>query len=257
MQVPAAYRTPIDTSKTYLFETWFIATAAQTNRAFASIRFYDVNGVLLTGADAPNPGAGWPGTNASSGNFYFPAVGAVTPTTWTRTALTVGPNGVAQFPAKAAYFTAGAYLNYGSVAPIVESQWGGFRVTEMARGELIVDGAVTANAIAAAGAVTAGKIAANAVTANEIAANAITTAKIQAGAVTTAELAAGAVTASKMVITDPSTLVPDADYSDALMWAGGQGGTINIVTTSNREYNTLDNRALQLNRVQTGTDCPA
>jgi hypothetical protein len=123
----------------------------------------------------------------------------------------------------------------------------------MARGELIVDGAVTANAIAA-GAVTAGKIAANAVTANEIAANAITTAKIQAGAVTTAELAAGAVTASKMVITDPSTLVPDADYSDALMWAGGQGGTINIVTTSNREYNTLDNRALQLNRVQTGTD---
>ncbi len=253
MQVPAAYRTPIDTSKTYLFETWFIATAAQTNRAFASIRFYDVNGVLLTGADAPNPGAGWPGTNASAGNFYFPAVGAVTPTTWTRTALTVGPNGVAQFPAKAAYFTAGAYLNYGSVAPIVESQWGGFRVTEMARGELIVDGAVTANAIAA-GAVTAGKIAANAVTANEIAANAITTAKIQAGAVTTAELAAGAVTASKMVITDPSTLVPDADYSDALMWAGGQGGTINIVTTSNREYNTLDNRALQLNRVQTGTD---
>jgi hypothetical protein len=126
MQVPAAYRTPIDTSKTYLFETWFIATAAQTNRAFASIRFYDVNGVLLTGADAPNPGAGWPGTNASAGNFYFPAVGAVTPTTWTRTALTVGPNGVAQFPAKAAYFTAGAYLNYGSVAPIVESQWGGF-----------------------------------------------------------------------------------------------------------------------------------
>ncbi|MEQ6475149.1 hypothetical protein [Comamonas sp. wu1-DMT] len=253
MQVAAAYRTPIDTSKTYLFETWFIATAAQTNRAFASIRFYDVNGVLLTGADAPNPGAGWPGTNASSGNFYFPAVGAVTPTTWTRTALTVGPNGVAQFPAKAAYFTAGAYLNYGSVAPIVESQWGGFRVTEMARGELIVDGAVTANSIAA-GAVTAGKIAANAVTANEIAANSITTAKIQAGAVTTAELAAGAVTASKMVITDPSTLVPDADYSDALMWAGGQGGTINIVTTSNREYNTLDNRALQLNRVQTGTD---
>ncbi|WP_057092029.1 hypothetical protein KV708_09620 [Comamonas thiooxydans] len=253
MQVPAAYRTPIDTSKTYLFETWFIATAAQTNRAFASIRFYDVNGVLLTGADAPNPGAGWPGTNASAGNFYFPAVGAVTPTTWTRSALTVGPNGVAQFPAKAAYFTAGAYLNYGSVAPIVESQWGGFRVTEMARGELIVDGAVTANSIAA-GAVTAGKIAANAVTANEIATNAITTAKIQAGAVTTAELAAGAVTASKMVITDPSTLVPDADYSDALMWAGGQGGTINIVTTSNREYNTLDNRALQLNRVQTGTD---
>jgi predicted phage tail protein len=225
MQVPAAYMTPIDTSKTYLFETWFIATAAQTNRAFASIRFYDANGALLTGADAPNPGAGWPGTNASSGNFYFPAVSAVTPTTWTRTALTVGPNGVAQFPPKAAYFTAGAYLNYGSAAPIVESQWGGFRVTEMARGELIVDGAVTADKVAAnaitansiaAGAVTAGKIAANAVTANEIAANSVTTAKIAAGAVTAAEIAARAITADKLVISSTTNLIPDtADWNIA------------------------------------------
>ena len=230
MQVPAAYMTPIDTSKTYLFETWFIATAAQTNRAFASIRFYDANGALLTGADAPNPGAGWPGTNASSGNFYFPAVSAVTPTTWTRTALTVGPNGVAQFPAKAAYFTAGAFLNYGSAAPIVESQWGGFRVTEMARGELIVDGAVTADKVAAnaitansiaAGAVTAGKIAANAVTANEIAANSVTTAKIAAGAVTAAEVAAGAITASKLLIGDTTNLVADPAWNDTAAWSSG------------------------------------
>jgi len=243
MQVPATYKTPIDQSKTYLFETWFIALSAQTNRCFASIRFYDVNGALLTGSDAANPGTGWPGTNAASGNFYFPAVGAVTPTTWTRTALVVGPDGAAKFPPKAAYFTAGVYLNYGSAAPIVESQWGGFRVTEMSRGELIVDGAITAAKIAAktitaaeiaagtitatelgansvtanaiaANSVIAGKIAANAVTADSIAANSVTTAKIAAGAVSATELAAGSVLASKLLVADTTNVYGDFDCVD-------------------------------------------
>ena len=120
----------------------------------------------------------------------------------------------------------------------------------------ITDNAITTPKLAA-GSVVAGKIAANAVTANEIAANSVTTAKIQAGAVTATEIAAGAVTASKVVVSDVSTLVPDADYGDSAMWFGGQGGTVSIVATTNPEYNTTASRALQLNRTQSANDWDA
>lgn len=233
----------IDTSKTYLFETWFMASAASPNRGFTQTRFFDVNGALITGADAAS--VGWPGNNNTTGvgNFYFPAVGTVTPTGWTRYTLTVGPNGTAKFPTKAAYMTIGAFLNYAGAAPIVESYWGGVRVIEMSRGELIVDGAITAAKIAAktitaaeiaagtitatelgansvtanaiaANSVIAGKIATNAVTADSIAANSVTTAKIAAGAVSATELAAGSVLASKLLVADTTNPYGDFDCVD-------------------------------------------
>ena len=96
-------------------------------------------------------------------------------------------------------------------------------------GELIVDGAITANKIGAnavvagkidalavtagtiaagvvdtaelaAGAVTAGKIEAGTITANEIATNTITANEIQAGAIGASEIAAGAITTEKLQI---------------------------------------------------------
>ncbi|MBS3018531.1 hypothetical protein DJFAAGMI_01263 [Comamonas sp. PE63] len=218
-------RTPIDVSRTYLFETWFVALGAHSNKAFASIRFFDVNGAVLANTDAP--ATGWPGTNSSSGNYYFPGVGTVTAQQWTRYTLTVGPNGVAKFPPKAAFFIVGAYLNYSGAAPVVESQWGGLRVTEMARGELIVDGAITAtklsaNAIAVgsaaiqdgaivnamignlsadkinAGTLNAARIGAGTISANHLASNSVAAVKIAANAVTADKLAANAVTATKI-----------------------------------------------------------
>ncbi|NEI70949.1 hypothetical protein GR212_15300 [Rhizobium lusitanum] len=62
---------------------------------------------------------------------------------------------------------------------------------------LIVDGGITANALAA-GSVTTAALAAGAVTANEIAANAVTTGKIAAGAVTAAQIAANTITAGQV-----------------------------------------------------------
>ncbi|WP_187427866.1 hypothetical protein [Comamonas sp. Z3] len=209
-------RTPIDTSKTYLFETWYLALAATPNRGFATIRFYDLNGNELKSADAP--ALNWPGYNSSSGNYYFPAItGTGTATSWTRHTVTVGPEGSAGFPPKAAYFAVGTFLNYSGAAPVVEMLWGGVRVIEMSRGELIVDGAITAAKVAAktitaaeiaagaitavelgANSVTAGKIAAGTVTANELATNSITAVKIAAGAVTAGKIAANAVTANEI-----------------------------------------------------------
>ena len=68
---------------------------------------------------------------------------------------------------------------------------------QMASAKLIVDGAITADKIAA-NAVTANEIASNAITTVKLNANAVTTAKIAASAVTAAEIAAGAVVAGKI-----------------------------------------------------------
>jgi len=57
----------------------------------------------------------------------------------------------------------------------------------MAQGELIVDGAVTAQ-----------KVAASAITANHLAANSVTTAKVAAGAIAAEHLSAGAITVGKI-----------------------------------------------------------
>ncbi|AYR18981.1 hypothetical protein D6I95_00475 [Alcaligenes faecalis] len=57
----------------------------------------------------------------------------------------------------------------------------------MAQGELIVDGAVTAE-----------KVAANAITANHLAANSVTAAKVAAGAIAAEHLSAGAITVGKL-----------------------------------------------------------
>ena len=71
-------------------------------------------------------------------------------------------------------------------------------------GNLIVDGAITTDKIAA-NAVTAGKIAANAVTAGTIAANAVTAGTIAAGAVSAAQIAANAITADKLASNSVTT----------------------------------------------------
>lgn len=84
-------------------------------------------------------------------------------------------------------------------------------VRRASAGELIVDGAVIAN-----------KIAANAVTADKIVAGAITTGKIAAGAITATQIAAGQVTASKLAIV-PDNIWPDPQFADDGMMIGFDG----------------------------------
>jgi hypothetical protein len=84
------------------------------------------------------------------------------------------------------------------------------RVVRRNKGELIVDGAVTANTIAA-GAITTTKIATGAVTANEIAANAITASKLSVGS-------AG------------SALNLDPGFEDATAWTLTNAGSIVTLT---------------------------
>ena len=195
-------RFTLDTSKTYLFEVWYRKLAATTGRDFAIARFFDAAGAVITTA-----GTGWPGTNAPSGNHYWPSVSnVVPPNVWTRYTLTVGPDGAAKFPPGVVACALGSYFNY-SGSGTTEVQVNMLRITEMARAELVVDGSITADKIAAktitaaqiaAGAITATELAANSVTAGKIAANAVTATQIAAGTITAAEMASGAITTAKI-----------------------------------------------------------
>lgn len=95
------------------------------------------------------------------------------------------------------------------------TQWTKPVMRRASSGELIVDGAIIADKIAA-NAVTTAKIAASAVTANEIASNAVTAAKISAGAVEAAKIAAGAVQADKIAA---NAVVADKIASNAVTTA--------------------------------------
>ena len=105
-------------------------------------------------------------------------------------------------------------------------------VRRMANGNLIVDGSIVADKIAA-NSITTAKIAVGAVTADEIATNAVTTAKISAGAVTANEIAAGAITTQKLAVGSASNLINNTAFWQGLdTWvaipSGGNTGTASL-----------------------------
>jgi len=123
--VAVGYQFPVDVNKTYLFEAWIRALAKTDGYAFAIVRCFDSSGQFITIA-----GTGWPSTNPASGNCYFPSISTVPQTTWTRHALTVGPNGAAKFPTGTVKCALGMYMNYKATTN-VETQVNMFRVSEI------------------------------------------------------------------------------------------------------------------------------
>ena len=94
-------------------------------------------------------------------------------------------------------------------------------VNKMSSGELIVDGAITANKIASR-TITADRIATGAITAKEIKSRTITADRIATGAITANEIAANAITADK--------LAANAITSKTITGSTITGGTINGAT---------------------------
>ncbi|WP_200844028.1 hypothetical protein, partial [Pantoea sp. 18069] len=227
-------RNKIDSSKSYLLEVWMRdASAAGNGAQFLQFHFYNAAGAIIAGT----AGTGWPSINGN--NHYFPGTNTQPAVTWTRYTLTMGPDGTAQIPAAAVEYTIGGWFNYN--ATVLTAQWfGAIRITEMARGELIVDGAITADKISAnaitagkiaAGSITATQLATNSVTADKIIANAVTTAKIATGAVTANEVAAKTITADKLVIGNSANLLADPTFDAGRGWAVGASFAYSTTTT--------------------------
>jgi hypothetical protein len=160
----------VKSGQEYWWQYQVFRSSGTTMRSVAILYWYNASGTLLTtsvfGSFADNTTLG---IQTRNGAVTAPA-GAVTARWrwWLDASFTDGQ------------------VNFG--APEVRLKNGG---------ELIVDGAITTNSLAA-NAITSDKIAANAITADKIAANAITTGKIAAGAVSATEIAAGAINTSKL-----------------------------------------------------------
>lgn len=128
-------------------------------------------------------------------------------------------------------------------------------------GELIVDGAISANKIVsgsitstqiAADTITAANIAANAITSNELAANSVIAGKIAAAAISATEIAANAITASKLAIVQHN-LFPDPNVDDAAWWTSnplGGGSTPGYLNPSSGAW-YIDNSTTSASTVGT------
>lgn len=121
-----------------------------------------------------------------------------------------------------------------------------------ASAELIVDGSIIADKIAAnavttakinAGAVTATEIASNAVTAVKISANAVTAAKIAANTIAATHMVANAITAREMILQDFSNLFQDYDMvsqnDDMYSGLGASAADFTGSSSANRGKNVL------------------
>ncbi|OHZ36142.1 phage tail protein [Agrobacterium vitis] len=89
---------------------------------------------------------------------------------------------------------------------------GGFVVQKRNAAELIIDGTILTNMLAAA-VVTTDKLAANSVIAGKIAAGAVNTDQLVAGAVTTAKVAAGAITTNLLAVGQGANFIKNSDFS--------------------------------------------
>ncbi len=98
-----------------------------------------------------------------------------------------------------------------------------FVFRKMASSELIVDGAIIADKLAAnsvtsskivAGSVTATELATGSVTAVKIASEAVTAAKIAANTITSDKLVANSITARELVLTDFENIIPNGFFTD-------------------------------------------
>ena len=105
--------------------------------------------------------------------------------------------GTVTAPSTAAY----AKISFSSYSTTAANQAyvTGFICRRAASAELIVDGAITADKLAA-NSVTAAKMVAGTITANELASNSVTTAKIATNAVTANEIASGSITATNGIV---------------------------------------------------------
>lgn len=196
----------IDPTKDYLFE--FIWRQVSGDRkVYGIFRFLDGNGSLIP-FDYLGTETAWSGSGL---NWYHPSgVSAVAGSGWQTIKLAFGANAAHKIPATARYMYLGSLLNfYGSTGG--EQQIAMMRVTERARGELIVDGAVTAIKIAA-GSITADKIVGGTITGDKVAANTLTASNIAVGTLTADQIKVGGITSDRLLITG-SNLIPNSDFA--------------------------------------------
>lgn len=169
--------------------------------------------------------------NTNGTSNPYPINGQTLTTGW------VDYSGEIDMPADATTAYINIYVNHSS-GSVTTQRFAGVSLVQMASGELVVDGAITAT-----------KIKTNAVESDKIKANAITADKIAVGAIKAEHISARGITADKIVVGDGSNVFPDSFMKDLDSWnaanavtvyTGGYGGgnraRVNGTTGQNGGY---------------------
>lgn len=190
-------------------------------------------------------------TRDAAGTFTYPGLTPIPPAlvggVWTKVTGTITAADTAidytfAMSLRADYPT-GAYLDIDTIS-----------ATRMGDGSLIVDGAVTADSIAA-NSITAAKIVAGTITATEIATNAITSDKILANAIIAGKIAANAVTATTIAANAviAGKIATDAVTSNTIVANAITTAKIatNAVTANEIAANTITSNEINAGSIRT------
>jgi hypothetical protein len=183
-------RFPLDATKNYDLRMTVKRVSGNAS-TYLLMAFYDGNNQLLSASAYP---AGW----GAGGTFhYFGLAGVLAPTTYTEYRVSFGPGETRNIPTGAKYGRVGALANYSGGAG--EQRFTSIRLVEKTSADLIVDGAITANKIAA-NAIAVGTAAIqNGAIVNAMIGNAaIDSAKIADAAITTAKIGDAQITNAKI-----------------------------------------------------------
>ena len=211
-------RLPFDPNKTYRIRGVVRRSSATADgTCYLGVALFDSNGTNISGN-----GTQW---------FYAGGGSFLPGTDFTLRSDEFGFDTTETFPANARTMAPLIILSYNATTGYMEAQ--DIRIEEKINGELIVDGAITADKIEA-NAVTADKIEANAVTADKILANSVTADKILANSVTADKIAANSITASKLTLGGTTgNIVGTSNLTDYSYWTLVQGTNLTFQNPSN------------------------
>lgn len=200
----------------------------------------------------------------SSDVFISEAIASILPNvtgnleSFTPTNTFTAYSGKVTAPANAVKGYVTVYANYNTTGETIVQ---GLRLEEYIGADLIVDGTITSNLLAAngingdrilanslaadkiiAGSITTDRFGANSiggtilqdgtVNANKLVANSITAGQIAAGAISAQQIAAGAITATKLVLVNRDSVFPDPTWEDRQFWTAG----VSVTNKITKEY---------------------
>jgi len=214
---------PLDQNRNYRLKASLKQTVGTNDKVYLGVHWWDANGVQLAANVEQPTGAGSPAGWASNGVDSRWQSNINAPAAWTEYTAAFGPDETAQIPSNARFFSLSAILNNGATASSVILLTG-YSVKEKSDYDMIVDGAIMANHLAANsiavgtaaienGAIVNAMIGSAAIDSAKIASLSVATANIANAAITTAKIANLAVTNAQ--INDLNAAKIDAGYLSA------------------------------------------
>lgn len=205
---------PVDPEKTYLLRLVMRRVGNIDGTVYGTVQFWDASGNLIT----DTPASGWPGQHGATGRYYF-ASAVTPPLSYTSYSLSVGAGGSAAIPSGAVSMSFAILAGYGGTGTS-DLRLGWWSISEMMRGELIVDGAITSQKLTTGELITLSAQIKNAIITNGHILN-LDADKITTGELDADRIGVGTLTANKIRLGGSTTLASWQMGGDETRMNGG------------------------------------